>query len=91
MFSTAVLRVTRPGLPVGHHRDEAVNVRPEVHLDQVSVLETGVGLAQERRVVADHVVHGDAGWEGDTWGLKLLKRTENLQEGNKDYLGQRIQ
>ena len=66
MYCTAVVRVTRPGLPVGHHRDEAVNVRPEVHLDQVSVLEAGVGLAQERRVVADHVVHGDASWESHT-------------------------
>ena len=51
---------------VRHYRDEAVNVGPEVKLDEVAVGEAGVGLRQERRVVTDHVVDRDASREGDT-------------------------
>ena len=35
----------------GDHRDEAVNVGPEVELDEVAVGEAGVGLRQERHEV----------------------------------------
>ena len=52
---------------VGHHCDEAVNVGPEVQLDQVAVGEACVGLGEKGRVVADHVVDGDASREGDTF------------------------
>ena len=51
---------------VSHHCDEAVNVGPEVKLDQVTISEAGVRLRQERRVVADDVVDRDASREGDT-------------------------
>ena len=51
---------------VSHHCDEAVNVGPEVKLDQVTISEASVGLRQERRVVTDDVVDRDASREGDT-------------------------
>ena len=51
---------------VGHHRDEAVNMGPEVKLDQVTISEAGVWLRQERRVVTDNIVDRDASREGDT-------------------------
>ena len=49
-----------------HHRNEAVNVGPEVELDDVAVGEAGVGLRQEGSVVTDHIVERDASREGDT-------------------------
>ena len=54
-------------LPVCHHSNEAVNVSSEVNLDEVSIGEDGVWLTEEGRVVADDVVHGDAGRKGNSY------------------------
>ena len=58
---------------VGHHSDKSVNVGSQVDLDQVSVSQDSVGLAQQGRVVADHVVDGDAGGEGNSWLVLVVK------------------
>ena len=51
---------------VGHHGDESINVGSQVDLDQVSISQDAVRLAEEGRVVADDVVDGDAGGEGNS-------------------------
>ena len=45
--------------------DELVDVRAHVDLDHVAVLQHHVGVVEQRREVADAVVHADAGGERD--------------------------
>ena len=65
---------------VRNHGDEAIDVGAEVNLDQVPVGKGDVGLSNERGEVADAVVDGDAGWEGDPLHqlLVLLERLRGL-------------
>ena len=65
---------------VSHHSDKSINVGSQVDLDQVPVSQDSVGLAEEGGVVADHVVDGDAGGEGNSWLVRFVK-TENLLVG----------
>ena len=51
-------------LPVCHHGNEAINVSSQVNLDEVTISQDRVWLTEERRVVADDVVDGDASGEG---------------------------
>ena len=50
---------------VRHDGDEAVNVSAHVDFGQIAVLEDHVGIAVERRVVANAVVDRDAAGKGD--------------------------
>ena len=59
-----------------HQPDEAVDVAAQVDLDEVARLELCV-LGLQRRVVAHHVVDGEAGGEGHAL-LHLLVLGEHL-------------
>jgi hypothetical protein len=61
---------------VSHLTDETVNVDAEVDLDEVALVD-GKVLGNERRHVANEVVGGDTGREGDTF-LHLFVFGENL-------------
>ena len=65
---------------VSHNCDEPVDVSAQVNLDQVPVGQGDVGLSGERGEVADTVVDGNAGGEGDPLHqlLVLLERLWGL-------------
>ena len=60
---------------VGDHGDETVNVGSKINLDEVSVSQVGVGFTEEGGVVADDVIDGDTGREGNTY-TKIILRSD---------------
>ena len=60
---------------VSDHGDESVNVSSKIDLDEVSICEAGVGFTEEGSVVADDVIDGDTGREGNTY-TKIIVRPD---------------